>query len=370
VLRFHKTARRLIRHLWIYFLYCTGLVAWARRRVMASGGIIVLTLHRVLDEEDYRNTGSPRGMVMRSTTYEALLRHLSRECEIVSVTGLVPSRTSQTARPRFALTFDDGWKDTFAVAYPLSERFDAPIAVFVCPGLAGRQDPFWPEQVLRAWRVAAGSTESRQRFAEICAETDLCEGHDTEFGNVRAAEILIERLKELEPPERGRIVGKLSAAANTNRGSGLSAPQQMEATMTWDETTQMANRGAQIGSHTFNHEILTTLTAVEVDRELTDSKRSIESVLGKVCGMFAYPSGLWSQEIRDLVVRAGHTEAFLNEPGVWKSDTDRWLIPRTNLWEGSVVGLSGRFSRVVFEYATFWRSYRAGIPKREKPDQI
>jgi peptidoglycan/xylan/chitin deacetylase (PgdA/CDA1 family) len=324
---------------------------------MASGGIIVLTLHRVLDEEDFRNTNSPRGMVMRSSTYEALLQLLSAECEIVTLTGISPSWTLATQRPRFAVTFDDGWKDTFAVAQPLSERYGAPITVFVCPGLVGKEHPFWPEQVLHAWRISAGSAEMRGEYERVCVEAGLGERPDS-------GERLVERLKELEPSERGRIVGKLGALVIGNGSSNSSTPTPMEATMTWDETTQMVKRGTQIGSHTFKHEILTTLTTAEAERELIDSKRAIEDALGGACKMFAYPSGLWSPQTHDLVAQAGHTQAFLNEPGVWRSGTDPWLIPRVNVWEGTFAGPFGGFSNVVFQYATFWRCHRAEMQKR------
>jgi len=139
----------------------------------------------------------------------------------------------------------------------------------------------------------------------------------------------------------------------------------MDATMTWDDTAQIAHRGVQIGSHTFDHQILTTVPIPEAERELVDSKEAIESALGRTCDMFAYPSGLWSQEVRNLVIQAGHLQAFVNQPGVWWSGTDPWLIPRVNVWEGTFAGPFGEFSHVVFQYATFWRCYRAEVLKRK-----
>jgi peptidoglycan/xylan/chitin deacetylase (PgdA/CDA1 family) len=101
------------------------------------------------------------------------------------------------------------------------------------------------------------------------------------------------------------------------------------------------------------------LRAEEVKCELAESKRAIEERLGSPCLHFAYPNGSWSAPVREQVVQQGYSQAFVNSPGVWTAETDPWLIPRVNLWEGSLLGITGKFSPVVFQYTAFWRSYRA-----------
>jgi peptidoglycan/xylan/chitin deacetylase (PgdA/CDA1 family) len=136
--------------------------------------------------------------------------------------------------------------------------------------------------------------------------------------------------------------------------------------MTWEETARIASQGAQIGSHTQSHQILTTISASTVQSELSESKRILESRLALPCTLFAYPNGYWSTEVHDHVVKAGYSLAFVNSLGIWNSDIDLWLIPRVNIWEGSLIGPSGRFSPAVFLYLTLWRTYRAEVRRRKK----
>lgn len=355
--------RRTLRWAWIYLLYGLGLIAWARLRInKGDRGIIVLTLHRVLDEADFQQTNSPLGMIIRRETFEDLLRHLQRNYETVALTGAPPSWERRNGKPRFAVTFDDGWKDTCDVAAPLAEKFKVPVTVFVCPGLAGQSSPFWPEKIRRVWLAARRSLPTQKEFLDLMAELGVRNIQSTGASAEFEFEMLVNRLKEFAPPERERI---LREVLEFERKYGTAPTStQMDATMTWEDTVHIKALGSQIGSHTQNHQILPKLPSAQTRKELCDSKLAIQKMLGCECTLFAYPNGSWSKEVRELVIQAGYSQAFSNETGVWTSATDSWVIPRVNIWEGSVSGPSGRFSPVVFEYATFWRSLRADIRAR------
>jgi peptidoglycan/xylan/chitin deacetylase (PgdA/CDA1 family) len=120
----------------------------------------------------------------------------------------------------------------------------------------------------------------------------------------------------------------------------------------------MASAGIAFGSHTNTHPILTGIPPTDVVHELKDSKKAIEAELHS-CPWFAYPNGDWSPAVRALVAQSGYQAAFANSPGIWEANRNRLSIPRINLWEGSLAGFSGRFSRIALEYAIFWKAYRA-----------
>lgn len=355
--------RRVIGWVWIYFLYWSGLIRWARRRLELSAGIVILTFHRVLEDGDVRRSNSPPGMIVRRSTYENLLHFLGSHCDLISLAN-VPSWGAGNNRVRVAITFDDGWKDTDDIAFPLTQKWKVPLTVFVCPGLLGKSTPFWPEHVVRAWRSAQQDPEIRRGLELVCHEAGLDSSvRKSQKGNHRLEDLLLE-FKQLPPCELEGTVQKLIEL--TRRGAPGAENTGVDATMTWADAARIAREGAQLGSHTQNHVILTTIPVTAAQSELGESKRAIEAALNRPCTLFAYPNGSWSPEVRDLVAKEGFGLAFVNTPGVWYSETDPWLIPRVNLWEGSLAGPQGTFSPAIFQYSAFWCSYRAEVRKRKK----
>lgn len=78
--------------------------------------------------------------------------------------------------------------------------------------------------------------------------------------------------------------------------------------------------GVSIGSHTVNHAFLPSLSAKEVFFELTESKKRLEKILGRPVTLFSYPAGGVTQEIRELVKKAGYDGAVTTNYGTSRSD--------------------------------------------------
>ncbi len=324
-------ARRLLRWFWANFLAATGCLWWAKYRLRCSGAVIPLTFHRVLRDADYRRTLSQPGVILLERTFRALVAHVARHYEPVNL------RTSEPGMPReklpVAFTFDDGWIDTYTVAFPIASEHRIPLIVFVCPGLIDRDTPFWPERVvalMRAARPLAGTEESER---------------------------LIESLKLATPEQREQYLVKLQESARDQARPVESI--DADRTLSWAAIAEMARRGVSIGSHTQTHQIVTMIPPDAARQEVRESKAAIESAVPECCDTFAYPNGNWSPETRDLLAEAGYRLAVTTAWGAWTTRCDPLAIPRLNICEDNIVGLTRRFSVATFEYATFWKAWRA-----------
>lgn len=288
------------------------------------GAVIVLTFHRVLDEAGYLATDSLPGMLVRRQTFEKLAAYTAERYEAVDVGAVKPGEPG--GRLRVAFTFDDGWGDNYPVAFPIAQAHGIPLTVLLCPALAGRQAPFWPERV-------AALLKATGRHGEI--------------------ESVIEDLKHHDPAERERWIERLgTAGAVAHLGAG-------DRTLSWEEIITMGRAGVRFGSHTHTHQILTTLPADAARREVRESKDAIEQALGCHCDLFAYPNGDWSPEARAMLVESGYRLAFTTKRGAWTAASDQLAVPRSNVYEDNLAGLTGRFSPAMFEYTTFWKAWRA-----------
>jgi peptidoglycan/xylan/chitin deacetylase (PgdA/CDA1 family) len=347
---------------WIHFLHRSGLLLWVSKRIAASSGILVLTLHRVLEDADFDQSDSPLGMMVRRRTFERFVEYLKKNFEVIALSGNSPNWSYRASRPRIAVTFDDGWMDTFGLAHPLLKKHQVPITVFVCPALAGLSSPFWPESVSRAWKAATQSPSARASFSVICTRAGLTGESDPGSPTGDGLEQFIAFVKDLPSKDRDLLVQQLRVFAGQQGMDKKISP--LEASLTWEDTQALCSAGVQIGSHTQRHEILTRIPLDQAKLEIGDSKIAIESRLGVQCPIFAYPNGSWCPVVRELVEKHGYSHAFINAPGIWNQQTDPWLIPRTNLWEGSLTDAFGEFSSVAFEYSVIWRAFIADCRRR------
>ncbi|HXA75798.1 MAG TPA: polysaccharide deacetylase family protein [Candidatus Acidoferrales bacterium] len=324
-------ARRVLRWLWAGMLVTSGCLWWAKRQLRAGGAVVPLMLHRVLGEADYLRTHSLPGIVVRERTFRELVAHVVGRYEPVDLRAAEPGKPSR--RIRVAFTFDDGWSDNYSVAFPITREFEVPLTVFLCPGLIDQNSPFWPETVVGLMRAVRPPAEE----AEV--------------------EAVIEGLKKYATEAREQHLLKLSEQAQ-EQGMSI-APSDVDRTLSWAAITEMDRAGVSFGSHTLTHQILTRIPLDTARQEVRQSKTAIETALQKCCDAFAYPNGSWSTQTRHLLAEEGFQLAVTTERGAWTATCDRLAIPRSNISEDNVVGPTHRFSPTMFEYTTFWKSWRA-----------
>jgi len=293
-------------------------------------GTVVLTFHRVLTDAEIQRTASMLGMVVREKTFADFLAYASRECELVDLSRDPDWQSGSNLR--LAITFDDGWADNASVAYQITRKHQAPMAIFIVTKRLGETLPFWPERAVAALdRASSGQDKSRSDIEQT-----------------------IEELKKLPANERSRRVELLVVE---NPDAQATAP--IDQTMNWEQVTQLYRGGVTFGSHTCTHEILTTIPLKNAQDEITASRTDIEEKLGAPCRLFSYPNGDCSAEVRELVQQAGYRFAFLNQaPGIWTESCDPYLIPRVNVCEYHLVDARGNFSALTFEYAVIWSAVK------------
>lgn len=103
--------------------------------------------------------------------------------------------------------------------------------------------------------------------------------------------------------------------------------------VSWDDLSQLAAAGWEIGSHTCTHPHLTHCEDDELVRELRDSKRRCERDLGIVCRSLAYPYGDVDGRVRQAAGQAGYTSAAALPSGRWGEET-LLAWPRVGVWHG------------------------------------
>ncbi len=98
-----------------------------------------------------------------------------------------------------------------------------------------------------------------------------------------------------------------------------------------EEIKEMAKSGlVEFGSHSHNYLKLTKLNDGELERELADSKKILEEILGFPVTSFAYPYGNFDERVKNRVSKY-YNLAFSINKGVVNSKSDFFTLPRNSI---------------------------------------
>ena len=236
--------------------------------------LYVLEYHSVTENPD-----EPEGEV-HSARFARHIAWLNQRFDLVTLgDGFERLERGEEGRDLLAVTFDDGYLNNVEIAWPILCAHGVPGTFFLTSGFLDGA-ALWFEVALRA--LAEARTEVGQgRDASA---------YDELFGRgwvARGDHQIVEQLKQLPGEEFDQVVARLMAM---REDEGWQTAPSARA-MSWDDARSLAEQGAELGAHTVNHPILSMLTEARQRSEISDSKKRIESELGRPCEVFAYPNG-------------------------------------------------------------------------------
>jgi peptidoglycan/xylan/chitin deacetylase (PgdA/CDA1 family) len=101
--------------------------------------------------------------------------------------------------------------------------------------------------------------------------------------------------------------------------------------LTWNEVRRIQQLGHEIGSHTVSHPDLGVIERSDAERELTESKRTLEDRLERPVRWFAYPFGgrnNFRPEYLPLTQQVGYEACFSAERGFIQPHMRGQILPR------------------------------------------
>lgn len=252
------------------------------KRRQASPRVPVLVYHRVLpdlveDENEPLYTVLPE-------QFDAHLALLRREgfssFTLPEFADLVRGRRPPLNRA-VVITFDDGLADTYAIAWPLAQKYGIKLNLFVCTGLIGRSRPVIMTQ----------------------------SGYFTYYGASREPwyyEPHVQRFSHLWRP------------------------------LSWLELREMSQAGVYLGFHGHTHRNPAFLSAADLEKDITEGMEVFRKELGYRPEYFALPYGGHEPNLPE-------TAAFLEKLGMSFIFTTMWgrarvpshnrIFPRISIYQ-------------------------------------
>jgi peptidoglycan/xylan/chitin deacetylase (PgdA/CDA1 family) len=283
-------------------------VAGVRRRTSWWGGRpgrnFVLVYHRISAVPGR----DPLGLEVSADRFGRQLERLAERYDVVRADqcGVLGSR------PRIAITFDDGYADNADLAAPILRRLGVPATFFLTT------DAFDDDGIEFWWdRLEHLTLEGDDRPGEVSVDVGRRRVVVSMADPTRRLEALA-RLNRLLMRRHPTTVERVLAALASLTGRRPPACARHRRLSVEDARAIAADPQFEIGSHTCSHPSLRALAAIDVRRQLADSRRILHDVVGVAPRLFAYPFGAPATVRRDHAVeagRAGYEMAFLNVPG-------------------------------------------------------
>ena len=286
---------------------------------------LIITFHRVLSDFE-RTQGYDEGLVLSTRVFEDVLIYLKQHFHIVSLNTMMSGLNDLHHVQRIAITFDDGWRDTFKYAFPLLVQYQVPATVFICTSLIGSSAMLPEERLALIFNhcVANACTPSFLHHLGVW-------GGNEQFADLKRWRQFTQTIP---------MTVKLSLTAHLESIYGLEQPRD-EHLMTWREVQTMASYGIEIGSHTASHATLIAENRLSVERELKDSRDAIAAKIGSAPRYLSYPNGAHNHAVVLLAQEAGYSHGFTTEHGGFSNRATPFTIPRVDMKRAALVDRHG-----------------------------
>jgi len=284
---------------------------WRRSR------LLILCYHGVsLDDE---HIWSP--LYMAGELFERRLECIRRAgCHVVGLDEGAKRLEDGSLPPgAVTLTFDDGFYDFYAVAWPILRKFNWPVTLYATTYYMVHSTPvFDPMCSYLLWKSAIPYFE----WGKIGVnETRLDSAGRT------AIEHQIQqycRQKKLSGQQKHELLQELAARLEVDF-EGLSKRRVLHL-MTSEEAATLASAGLDIELHTHRHRVYRRWPSFEKD--LHENRSIVETITARKAQHFCYPGGYYLQELWPQLATSGIRSAVTCQPGLASKRSNPYLLPR------------------------------------------
>lgn len=266
-----------MKELLLRTLYHAGLPGMLR--LGKKNTLSVLCLHRISDERDY--FFNP----IQTETFRLLLEYVCKYYIVVSFKDIhVPA-----SKPKLILSFDDGYYDFIQHAMPILQRMGLPANHNIVNACANSNETIWTQKL----------NDIFNHLKENNITTDPEIKKVSEFGGNWMMYYLkfFHHLLNTGEQKRKNVITQLAAQYNIRSHHRM---------MNWEEIIYLANNDVDVGSHTYNHNILTTvegMTAMET--EVRASLDELRIKLNREVDILSLPNGQYNEQVKAFVEKSG-----------------------------------------------------------------
>jgi peptidoglycan/xylan/chitin deacetylase (PgdA/CDA1 family) len=207
---------------------------------------------------------------------------------------------------RLLITFDDGYRDNYDLAYPILQSHGVQGVFFLATGLVGSCHLPWWDHIAYVVKTA----QKRQFTLHYPADLVVNIDQNGLEESLRAILALYKRPDNADP---ARFIQEMA-----DETKGKAPPKTQRRFLDWNEAREMIAGDMAIGSHTHSHQVLSQLKPEQQFKELSQSRAILKKQLGIKADALAYPVGIkgsFTRQTQLAAREAGYRAAFSHHGG-------------------------------------------------------
>ena len=250
--------------------------------------------------------------------FEVVIRQLAAHFIPLPLSQMVDHlRHKNLPQNSVAVTFDDGFRDNFELAFPVLQHYAVPATIFITPGFVnGDVRPL-------EYDLSHLIRNQDQLTFEWNGQV-----HEWRIENNKDREACYKELKGILRPQPYTV--QREKLVEMGFDEEVYPPP---AYLSWEEVKQLnASPLIEIGSHTYSHQRLDTVNKGLAEQEIARGKTVIEENIGEDVRQFSYPYGGYNAIVKEMVKHEGFNGAVTSgKRAIRYVDTDAFAIPRCEL---------------------------------------
>ncbi|MGB8522181.1 MAG: polysaccharide deacetylase family protein [Candidatus Acidiferrales bacterium] len=244
-------------------------------------------------------------------------------CRVLPLDVAIDHLQSGTLPPMsVAITFDDGFHNFFAAAYPILKEFGYPATVYQTTFYSGWNKPVFHLLCHYLLWKASGQTIEAYPIIGRRGPFDLRAEEGIDAAGVEIWNFA--RSAGLSPEERQRLAKTL--ADSVGQDYQKISDQRLFNLMNKEELSQMVKWGVDIQLHTHRHRVPTRKDLFL--KELMDNQDFLKKIGQLKATHFAYPSGVYREEVFPWLSEFGIRSASSCDTGLVSSWSNPMCLPR------------------------------------------
>lgn len=288
----------------------------------------ILMLHGLTAHRTHQGIGNTEDIHIHVDDFREICNLLARHYRVISLDEAVDRLARREPCPRGAviLTFDDGYRSNYELAYPILKQYGLPGTIFVATDFVENGCWQWWDRL----EYALGHT-GRQAIDITFGGGQFRHPLRNNEERRNAFLHLLPFVKRLPQETVRQCVGMIEE----NLGLTLDtcpSPPSIYLPATWDHLREMrASSFVSIGAHTHTHRILGRCTEETVRWELSTCRELLDQRLGVTSPLFSYPNGHvgdHTDSTKAIVKELGFRCAVTTETGFNRIDADPFTLRR------------------------------------------